>query len=286
MAASSKKNSTILHKMKNDHYEKLIKSCLDGDKNSLESLIIRIQDKVYNLSVRYLWNPVDAKDATQEILLKILTNLSSFRGESSFTTWVYRVATNYLLNMQRTRIEDLTFEEGEYHLKKGATYPAYEKADAELLEEEVKIACSTSMLICVSRPLRLAYLVGEILEFDSNEGGYILEIKPSTFRKRLSLARKQIRTFMARQCGIYDPKNPCRCSKQINYCIEVEWFKPESLSFADKGNVKRMKQEIEKAMSDSAIFHSHPNYATPDSILKGIKSLLCNDNFPLLMKEN
>jgi len=175
--------------MEKINYIELIANCLNGDKKSIETLIKSIQRNVYNLSVRYLWNPMDAEDATQEILLKVLTNLSKFKGESSFTTWVYRVATNYLLNMNRTEIENLTFEEGEYHLKVGATYPAYEKADANLLEEEVKIACSTSMLICVSRTLRLTYLVGEILEFDSNEGAYILDIEPANFQKKTFLSK-------------------------------------------------------------------------------------------------
>jgi RNA polymerase sigma factor (sigma-70 family) len=272
--------------MENINYIELIANCLNGDKMAIEQLIKSIQRNVYNLSVRYLWNPMDAEDATQEILLKILTNLSKFKGESSFNTWVYRVATNYLLNMKRTEIENLTFDEGKYHLKVGATYPAYEKADADLLEEEVKIACSTSMLICVSRPLRLAYLIGEILEFDSKEGAYILDIEPATFRKRLSLARQQIRAFMAKQCGIYDPKNSCRCKQHINYCIEVDWFKPNSLKFADKGEVAQVKKEIETIMDDTAIFQSHPNYSTPKSILDNIKLLLNNANFTLLTRDN
>lgn len=272
--------------MSNINHIELIAKCLNGDKNAVETLIKSMQRNVYNLSVRYLWNPMDAEDATQEILLKVLTNLSKFRGESSFNTWVYRVATNYLLNMKRTEIENLTFEEGEYHLKVGATYPAYEKADAPLLEEEVKIACSTSMLICVTRPLRLAYLVGEILEFDGNEGAYILDIEPATFRKRLSLARQQIRAFMAKQCGIYDPKNPCRCKQHINYCIEVDWFKPNELKFADKGQVELAKQEIETIMDDAAIFQSHPNYSTPDNILNNIRTLLNNGKFTLLTNDN
>jgi RNA polymerase sigma factor (sigma-70 family) len=272
--------------MSDINYVEIISNCLNGDKKSVELLIKSIQRNVYNLSVRYLWHPMDAEDASQEILIKVLTNLSKFRGESSFTTWVYRVATNHLLNIKRTETENLTFEEGEQYLEIGATYPAYENADKELLEEEVKIACSTSMLICVSRPLRLAYLVGEILEFDSNEGAYILEIEPATFRKRLSLARQQIRAFMAKQCGIYDPKNTCRCSKQINYCIEVDWFKPNALKFADKGQINQVKQEIETILNDAAIFHSHPDYLPPKRILINLRSLLDEGKFPLLTSEN
>ena len=266
--------------MKTVNYIDLIRKSLEGDKRAVEKLIESIQQKVYNLSVRFLWTPEDAEDATQEILIKVLTNLSRFRAESSFPSWVYRIATNYLLNCKRRAVENLTFDEGTLHLRAGATYPAYEKADKEILTDEVKIACSTSMLICVSRPLRLAYIIGEILEFDSNEGAYILEVEAATFRKRLSLARKKIRGFMARQCGIYDHKNPCRCSQHINYCVEVDWFKPDKLKFADKGSVVKMKNEIETFMSDTAIFHSHPDYKTPDTVLEGVRQLLDSGRFP------
>jgi RNA polymerase sigma factor (sigma-70 family) len=54
-----------------------------------------------------LYHPQDAEDATQEILVKILTRLSSFEGRSSFRTWLYRIAVNHLLNIRRSRVEDL-----------------------------------------------------------------------------------------------------------------------------------------------------------------------------------
>jgi DNA-directed RNA polymerase specialized sigma24 family protein len=59
-----------------------------------------------------LWHPEDAQDATQEILLRVVTHLSSFRGDSSFMTWVYQIAANHLLSCGRSRLEAqrLTFE--------------------------------------------------------------------------------------------------------------------------------------------------------------------------------
>ena len=70
-----------------------------GDRAALEKVVGEIQDQVYRLAVQMLWHPEDAEDATQEILIRIITRLGSFKGESAFTTWVYRVACNYLLNI-------------------------------------------------------------------------------------------------------------------------------------------------------------------------------------------
>ena len=77
--------------------ERLVEAAKEGDKKALETLILKIQDKIYGLALRMLYNPSDAEDASQEILLKIITHLGTFRGESAFTTWMYRVAVNHLL---------------------------------------------------------------------------------------------------------------------------------------------------------------------------------------------
>src|SRR5579864_1619979 len=91
--------------------EQLVEEVKGGNRTALEELIRRIQDRVYGLALRMLWHPADAEDAAQEILIRIITHLDSFRGESAFTTWVYRVASNYLLTARKRRAEqeELTF---------------------------------------------------------------------------------------------------------------------------------------------------------------------------------
>jgi RNA polymerase sigma factor (sigma-70 family) len=265
-----------------ENQAEIISNALKGNKQALETLIKNVQGQIYNLSVRFYWNPMDAEDATQEILIKIITHLSTFKNESAFETWCYRIATNYLLNSKRKQTEELTFEIGEFHLNEGLKYQDYNSADKSILEEEVKIGCSTSMLTCLSRPLRLAYILGEIFEFDSNEGATILEIEPATFRKRLSQARIHIRQFMSNNCGIYDTKNSCRCSKQINYDLTINRVNPKHLLFADKGQVAKTVSEIENIGQDIMIFQSHPNYNTPQTILTNIKSLIDSGKYSVL----
>src|ERR1700688_2379600 len=76
-----------------------------GDRQALEELVQRHQAWIYNIAVRMLYQPQDAEDATQEILIKVLTRLSSFEGRSSFRTWLYRIVVNHVLNMKRGRVE-------------------------------------------------------------------------------------------------------------------------------------------------------------------------------------
>ena len=80
--------------------EILVKRAVEGDRLALNKVIESIQDMVYNLSLRMLLFPEDAKDATQEILIKVVTHLSSYRSQSKFSTWVYSISANYLLSVK------------------------------------------------------------------------------------------------------------------------------------------------------------------------------------------
>src|SRR5688500_17752283 len=85
--------------------EKFVERAREGDGRALEQVILAIKDGVFGLAVRMLWHPDDAEDATQEILMKVVTHLGTFRNESAFRTWVYRIATNHLLNVRQSRVE-------------------------------------------------------------------------------------------------------------------------------------------------------------------------------------
>lgn len=98
--------------MKKFDENKLITLSLNGDKKALEQLLVSVQDLVFNLSLRMLGSIVDAQDASQDIMIKIITNLSSFKQSSSFSTWVYRLSVNSLLNYKKSFLskQRLSFE--------------------------------------------------------------------------------------------------------------------------------------------------------------------------------
>ena len=165
-----------------------------GDRNALESVIRAVQPQVYGVALRFLWHPQDAEDATQEVLIRVITGLAGFRGDSRFRTWVYRVACSTLLTLRKKRMEQraMTFEDFGSDLARGLSDDAMrvdDVQDKELLLEEVKIGCTLGMLMCLDRDHRLAYILGEILELEHNESAEVLEITPAAFRKRLSRAR-------------------------------------------------------------------------------------------------
>ena len=79
----------------------LVKKSLQGDKDALNQLIQLHQPFIYNVAWKYTNDQEEAKDLTQEVFIKVITNLSSFEGKSSFKTWVYRIVVNLLKELPK-----------------------------------------------------------------------------------------------------------------------------------------------------------------------------------------
>jgi RNA polymerase sigma factor (sigma-70 family) len=270
--------------------ESLVRRAGEGDANALDALIRSVQQPVFNMAIRMLWHPQDAEDATQEILLKVVTRLATFRGESSFQTWVYRVATNHLLNTRQSRVEreEITFSDFAVQLANtdpDAVAPASSEADQQLLELEVKIGCTQGMLLCLDRDHRIAYILGDIFELKSEQAGDILGIEPATFRKRLSRARAELRAFMLQHCGIANESAACRCENRIPTAIKRGRLNPANLLFASSPRslpVHAQVAEVEELHRIAGIFRSHPTYAAPERVRQTVVKLIGARSFSVL----
>src|SRR5262249_6318418 len=153
------------------HEEALISRARGGDRAALGELLGAMKNLVYNLAIRMLGNPADAEDASQEILIRLMTGLDTFRGESSFRTWVYRVASNQLLTTRKRQAEERTesFEALAAYLETGVA-SGHPPVEDPVLVNEAKLICTSAMLLCLDRDHRLAFILGEILELPSEEG--------------------------------------------------------------------------------------------------------------------
>jgi RNA polymerase sigma factor (sigma-70 family) len=266
--------------------EELVEQALGGSADAVETLVHAIQDDIYRLALRMLWHPHDAADATQEILIKIVTRLDSFRGESAFRTWCFRVASNHLLTIRASRAEQraISFESLGEKLAADPHGPeprTPETPEDLLLEQEVKLGCTLGILLCLDRPHRLAYIVGEILDLSGDEGAEIAGVEPATYRKRLSRARTRMREFMEQRCGIVSPAAPCRCSRKLSPAIEAGRINPEQLLFAvheerplDARSLLPKVREMEELHATVQLYRSHPDYAAPATLARSIRELL------------
>jgi RNA polymerase sigma factor (sigma-70 family) len=262
----------------------LIARARAGDKLALGDLIRSSQELVYKLAVRMVPDPVEAQDLTQEVLIRVVTGLEKFRGDSSFKTWVYRLASNHLLTA-RKRLAEHHVESLDAMAEKLAEGIADGLAagdvpiEDQLVIKEAKLTCTSRMLLGLDRDHRIAFILGEILELTSEEGAEVLEIDSAAFRKRLSRARERMSAFTADNCGIVNPERACRCSKQAARLVRLGVFDPQRLCWTSHPAHPRPAtpshvSELEGIERTVELFRSHPDYAAPAALAEGLRALI------------
>lgn len=257
-----------------------------GSRQALETLLKRHQPWIYNILVRMLYYPQEAEDATQEVLIKMLTKLSTFEGRSSFRTWLYRIVVNHALNIKRRGDQPDTISFSDYARGLDDTAdldlpdPSSVPADVQLLVQEAKIGCTSGMLLCLDREQRLVYILGGILGVPDSVGAELLEVSRAAFRQKLARARRDLHSFMQGQCGLVNGANPCRCAKKTQGFIKAGYLDPHRLLFA-RAHVTRVREVAPSAVEglealDAAygeIHREHPFHAAPD-FLSALRKLL------------
>jgi RNA polymerase sigma factor (sigma-70 family) len=235
--------------------------------------------------------PEDAEDATQEILIKLLTKLSTFEGRSSFRTWLYRIVVNHALNMKRTRAEASEWTFARYGEALEATPdldlpdPRSIPADVQLLVDEARIGCSSGMLLCLDREQRLVYILGDIFCVSDAVGAELLETSRDNFRQKLSRARRDLHSFMQDKCGLVNKANPCRCAKKTRAFVDAGYVNPANLLFARErlARVRDVSPKVHQALDalDVAygdIHRDHPFQRSPD-FLAALRALIHQPRF-------
>jgi len=263
-----------------------IAAAVGGNPAALERILGAAQDPVYNLALRFLWHPQDAQDATQEILIRIMTNLSAFRGESQFGTWVYRIAVNHLLRAKKSRAE-----RREISLKGTAAEMA--KLDDDPLADseadriyDIKIACTNGILLALTRNYRIAFVLGAVLGMKSEAAAEILDISAASFRQRLARARQMMSEFLNRQCGLMNADAACRCAKRVRPALQHGLAEPYIIlsqrmkRSGEFGEIERtLGSQISTLERTALLYRMNAEYRAPEVIHRRIRELLAGTLF-------
>src|SRR6202165_84939 len=278
--------------------DQLVEQAREGDEVALEAIVRALQDRIYNLALRMLWHPSDAEDATQEILLKVITHLRQFRQESTFMTWVYQIAPNYLFTARRRRAETtpLTFAFiGDVleavEAERAQAHPVLESQEGveqEVLVIELQLRCTRGMLLGRAGKHRLAYILSEVFEVSSAQGASILTISESAYRKRVSRARARLRRCMEPTCRLVGEVEECNCVRQLGHGSSAEQRRLATLLATHPLGVSALQpdagllasaRELGPVGRVAGIFWSPPSFAAPDRMILALKRLLASDTF-------
>lgn len=271
-----------------DPLAEVVERAVDGDADALEDVCRALQDPIYRLAMRMFSHPEDAADATQEALIRVVTNLASFEGRSKVTTWAYTIASRQFLRMKTQRLEATVGGADDFGgwIDQHRSEPSVETASTMEFDElcgDVRIACTYGMLLCLSRPVRLAYVLGDVIGLTDAEGAEACDISPPAFRQRLARARKTMRSIMGRRCGLISSDNPCRCSQLVDASISAGILDPQRPLFArhaggdgviDHGVLAIAAGELDQAAAIAEVYRSDPAWIGSRGIMSTVSALL------------
>ncbi len=268
--------------MGNGALEELAERAASGDSEALSQLVEEVQHSVYKLALRFLGHPEDAKDASQEILVRLITNLGSFEGRSQFMTWAYTVAVRQLMRTRKRQVES--------SVKDAETFAAFldqgmsdrdftaEEAEYKLLCAEVRLSCTYGMLLCLSRPLRASYILGDAMGVPDTVAAEICGISRAAQRQRLARARQTMRSIIANRCGLIDAANPCRCGRQIEASLSFGIMKRDELPFIEHAEgtieietIERAADQLDTALAMSEVYRSDPDFLAPREVWERLR---------------
>jgi RNA polymerase sigma-70 factor (ECF subfamily) len=175
--------------------EQLVERVQRGDKNAFNLLVKKYQHKVVNLVARYVNNPGDVPDVAQEAFIKAYRALSTFRGESAFYTWLYRIAVNtaknYLTSQgRRPPSSDVEADEAEYY-DGGEALQEVATPENLTLTDEIKRTVFTA-IEALPEDLRTAITLRELEGLSYEEIAEIMDCPVGTVRSRIFRAREAI----------------------------------------------------------------------------------------------
>lgn len=193
--------------MTREEEDKIVSRVQAGDVNAFEELVTAYEKNVYNLALRMTGNPEDAADMSQEAFLKAYSSMSSFRGESKFSVWLYRIVSNVCLDFLRRRsrrqtvslsIEDDGGEEIQLEL------PDESQTPEALLEQRMTRDAVRRGLEALPHEQRQILLLREIQGLSYDEIALTLGLEAGTVKSRIFRARKRLCSFLMKDGNIPD----------------------------------------------------------------------------------
>ena len=183
----------------------LIRRFKAGDSDAMEQLVVKYQDRIFNVILKMCGNADDAAELTQDTFVKIIENIQRFKGRSSFYTWAFRIAVNLTLNFCKRRKKvgyrslDSEYEEidrqGKFDLKQFLTDES-SPDPAGLAQNKEVCDILVRALNRLDEPHKAVVVLRDIEGMNYNQIAQVLELELGTVKSRLSRARSSLKEIL------------------------------------------------------------------------------------------
>jgi len=265
-----------------------------GDLSSFNELVERHTSPVFNLAFRVTGNRQDAEDVVQETFLQVYRSLAGFRGESSISTWIYRIALNASLKVKRKIGDEASLDALEERIEALRDEVPAEVArwfddpskalQVRALLTEINHGCLHFMTFRLTDEQRVPYILRAILGFSYPDIAEVLGISQNVVKARLHRANAKLEKYFNARCQWLHPDHPqCSCRSRVGFALALD---PEILRRA-RMRALASAQEAEYAgflsrqvESVSELYRRLPRLQYEAETVKGYLAALREKNAP------
>ncbi len=182
-----------------------IRQAKDGDAAAFEHLYSAHYRRVYNLCLRMIKNPAEAEDLAQQAFLQVFRKISTFRGESGFSTWLHRVTVNIvLMHIRRQKPTEILAADLERSNSTGEGPREYGSSDTSMLGAIERLNLMRAIRRLPSGYKRL-FLLHDVIGYEHNEVARLLGCSTGCSKSQLHKARKRLRRLLQGEQGRAEP---------------------------------------------------------------------------------
>lgn len=175
--------------------KEIIDQILKGDRNLYREIVNRYQTMVFRICIGFLHNKDDADDLTQDVFIQAYTSLSGFKGNSSFSTWLYRIAVNACLNRKRQAVRKMVRLDDSLPGEKkdmGISVPVFDQPDNQLIHKEQKEIFQKA-LNGLKENQHIAFVLSKYDDLSQKEIASVMNISEGSVEALLHRAKVSLR---------------------------------------------------------------------------------------------
>ena len=185
--------------------QEMIALCRNGDREAFNALVLKYEKQVFNIAYGMLSDYEDASDAAQDVFIKVYRSIASFRGQSSFSTWLYRICSNVCNDMLRKRQRrgiSISLDNDEED-NPASHLPSEEPTPAERLEESERSRAVREAINGLRKEYREIIVFSDMEQLSYEEIAKILRCPVGTVKSRLNRARNALRKKLSEKRELF-----------------------------------------------------------------------------------
>lgn len=179
----------------------LIKQAKSGDSKAMAELVKQHSSKIYNVGLRLMQNESEVEDVLQETFLTMIQKLESFKGKSTLSTWLYRIATNIALGKLRDkqkRQSDMDLDELDFEPLTGTQILTWPEEVNQMWKDKSIQSCMKAALEKLPESYRTVFVMRDLEGISVKRTANMLDLSESNVKVRLMRARLFLRDNMAK----------------------------------------------------------------------------------------